>query len=293
MSGLLARWADLAARLLDPDERAAVRGDHAELSVPAGRALREVIGLVVRRQAALWTDWRPWIALVAVVVPIGILLSHASRAWADASAIYVFLYANNWTWAFLEIPGARLDLLEHGGRFLLHCITLIGWSWSSGYVLGSLSRRTLWVTGTLFCLLVVLGTAGSITTARSNVFNDSVFSSTFYGAVFPRMLRAVAVLIPAIWGMRRALLGRPLPPLRTTLWAAAIVVLTTLTAESLEGSLIFGRNIIPADAGPDGVTGTADDPRFLPLLPLVMVWPVAYMLASASWHRWRERVVSA
>jgi len=73
--------ADLASTLLEPHERDVVRGDLAECGVNGWRACLEVLGLVARRQAALWADWRPWLALVGVVLPIGVLLSHASRSW--------------------------------------------------------------------------------------------------------------------------------------------------------------------------------------------------------------------
>ena len=69
---------DLFSRLLEADERDAVRGDLTESGASGGRALRDVLGLVVRRQAALWVDWRPWLALLGVVVTLGLLLSHVS-----------------------------------------------------------------------------------------------------------------------------------------------------------------------------------------------------------------------
>jgi hypothetical protein len=55
--------------------------------VSGGRALAEVLGLVVRRQAGLWADWQPWVSVLAIALPIGLMLSHAARWWADAYAI--------------------------------------------------------------------------------------------------------------------------------------------------------------------------------------------------------------
>jgi hypothetical protein len=120
-----------------------------------------------------------------------------------------------------------------------------------------------------------------------------VFSLTFYSVVFPPLLRTILVLVPALWGMHRSI-QRPSLPLLSTIFAAiAIAILTAWTAKGLESPVVFGRGLFPPDAGLDGVMGTADDPRPLRLLPLVMVWPVAYMLASASWRRWRNKTVSA
>jgi hypothetical protein len=174
------------SRHLDPDERDAVRGDFAELGITSAQAVVEVLGLVMRRQAALWTEWGPWLALVGVVIPLGALLGQLSWSWADGSAIYTFLQVNNWTWAYVESPGARRDLLDVVTRLSLNDLALIGWSWTTGFALGSLSRRTLWTTATLFCLVVfvVFGLFPG-TAARANPFNAAVFSLPFYRIVYP------------------------------------------------------------------------------------------------------------
>jgi hypothetical protein len=61
---------DIVSRLLEADEREAVRGDLTEAGASGGRALCDVLGLVVRRQAALGMDWRPWLALRGIVAPV-------------------------------------------------------------------------------------------------------------------------------------------------------------------------------------------------------------------------------
>ena len=75
------RWwlVDRLSRMLEPGEREAVRGDIAESGETAGQALRNVLSLVVRRQAALWKGWRPWLTFAALVAPLGILLSLGSQ----------------------------------------------------------------------------------------------------------------------------------------------------------------------------------------------------------------------
>lgn len=278
------RFVDLVSKLLEPDERAAVRGDLVEAGASGQQALREVTGLVIRREAALWMHWLPWLALAGVVIPLGALLSHVSRWLADWSAIYAFLYVDNWTWAYLDSPGARRDLLHYSSSFLVTCVTLICWSWTCGFVLGALSRRTVWINGALFVLVVFAATLDTTTTARHNTFNDAVFSITFYNLVFPVMLRTLFVLLPALSGMHRGARSAILPLFPTIVWAVAVVILTAWTAKGLESSVVFGRGLIPADAGLDGVMGTADDPRPLRLLPLVMLWPVGYMLATTKWR---------
>jgi len=51
---------EVAARLLEGDERNAVLGDLQEASETAWYGLFGVLGLVFRRHAQLWKSWRPW-----------------------------------------------------------------------------------------------------------------------------------------------------------------------------------------------------------------------------------------
>jgi hypothetical protein len=53
---------DRLSLILDPDERDAVYGDITELNESGGHALRDLLGLVARRQVARLKLWRPWTA---------------------------------------------------------------------------------------------------------------------------------------------------------------------------------------------------------------------------------------
>jgi hypothetical protein len=61
---LAARLVEMLSRMLDSDERLALRGDLEESGETGLQAVWDVLGLVARQQAALWKDWRPWLALV-------------------------------------------------------------------------------------------------------------------------------------------------------------------------------------------------------------------------------------
>lgn len=275
------RLAEWTSQLLDPDERDVVRGDLAECGVGGWRALREVIGLVIRRQAACWADWRPWVTLVTIVLPIGLMLSHVSRWWADGYAFDFLVYGRLWDFSYLDYPGWRrsVALLVWSGT--ISAAALAGWSWTSGYVLAALSPRTKWTAITLFALIVFLGTLGTATIARSNA---SAFAGHFLGVVFPRLVRFLLVLLPALWGMRcyrRASVSR----MRLVMGAVTLIVLTLLAAPFLESSMTLGRGVYPAVAvGPDKTIGTADDLRPLWPLALVIAWPTVAILLS-TWRR--------
>jgi hypothetical protein len=274
--------ADLVAQLLEPHERETVRGDLTECRIGGWRALSEVLGLVLRRQAALWADWRPWVAVVAIVLPIGVMLSHATRWWADANAIDILLYTGLWDVVYLTYPGWARDLGLVIWSGTLSAVALAGWSWASGYVLASLARRTVWVAVGFFALVLFLGTFGTATVAR---LNGGAFTGHFFGVVFPRLVRFMLVMLPVLWGVhccRRASVSRRM----LATGAAALIVLTLLAAPFLESSMTLGRGSFLSGAvlGPDNAVGTADDLRPLWPISLVMVWPAAAILLS-TWRR--------
>ncbi len=271
---------ELLGRLLEPDERDAVLGDLAEGEVSPGRALFELSGLIIRRHSERWRDWRPWLAIVAIVVPVGAALSHVARWWADVDAIYAWTYVNYWTTAHLDSAGARTELIHHATLFLLHCLTLAAWSWAAGAALGLIARRTLSALGPLFCLAVVFATLGTTTTARANAANAAIFSTLTYGAWFPWTLRVLLVMAPAILAMRADLTGRSRR--LTIATAVMVVVLTACSAGQLEASLVYGRGDLPSDPGADRVIGTADDARTWTWLPFVMAWPASLVAVAAA-----------
>jgi hypothetical protein len=292
----LTEWlVDRAGRLLEPDERDVVCGDLTESGANSLQALSEVLGLVARRQAEFWLGWRPWLGFLSLVVPAGLLLSVLSRSWADSSAIHWWFYVNNWTHGYLESSGARSDLVNYVSGNLLTYLCLLCWSWTTGFVLGSVSSRTIGVNGFLFCLAVFAGTLGTTSTARINPANAEVFQLSFYGVWFPWIVRTFLVVIPALSGMRTGFRRESLPLLPAILWVAFITTLKAWDARGLEYGVIFGwvGPHVPhlLSPGPDGMIVSADDviDWRVRLLPLVIMWPACHMVASAGWRHWRAR----
>src|SRR5262245_47725571 len=107
MSGFSWLLVDLLSALLEPDERNAVLGDLTESRASGSRALWDVLGLVCRRQLTLWAGFRPWLAVVAIILPLGMLLSHVSRWFADTTVLYTSHYWVLWDFAYLGYPGWR------------------------------------------------------------------------------------------------------------------------------------------------------------------------------------------
>jgi hypothetical protein len=134
---------EFTSRLLDHEEREVVLGDLLETNENAWRGMLDIFGLAFRRQAALWRDYRPWLAGLAVAFPSSYLLMTASLSVSLTyqRVIHHKVYAGHWPTGHEGFP-----------LLLCHIFLLIAWSWSSGYLVGSVSRRTVWVSAALSAL---------------------------------------------------------------------------------------------------------------------------------------------
>ena len=191
----------MVSRLLESAEREAVLGDLFEAGEGGWRALFGVLGLVFRQQAELWKNWRPWLAAFGLAVPGSFLLmgfslsvSHAYEQWIG--------------------PGLRPGL----ALLLCNLILLIGWAWTGAFLVGSLSRRTLWVSATmsfapcLFCL------------ERFRIESLSRFCLLLF-------------LPPAIWGVLRSLQIARIK-LSSALALASVLTILTIPAWNAKGAWI-------------------------------------------------------
>ena len=124
------------SRLLEHDERETVLGDLEESHQTGPRALLDVLDVVIRRQAHLWMGWHPWLIFLGLILPIfGMLLSILSRQTSDGSAVYLWMYANNWDAALTQNPWVLATVRRNGGVRLHLYLTLACWSWTGGFVL--------------------------------------------------------------------------------------------------------------------------------------------------------------
>jgi hypothetical protein len=189
------------SQLLDRDEREIVLGDLAESGAGGAAALFDVLDLAIRRQASRWKSWRPWLTLAGIVVPAAFVLAMASRRVADHSAIYLWLYAENWDWTLAGSGAFRHQLAAVCSELGAACLQLAAWSWVSGFTIGLFSRGAARGNLAMFAVLLVLS-PHTAKTARDFHNNAAVFASGFYRLLFPLVVQFVMVLLPAIWGMR-------------------------------------------------------------------------------------------
>lgn len=264
------------SRLLAPDERDALQGDIAELGLSGSQALHEVLGLVVRRQAAPWQDWHPWLALFGLAGLVGSRLTRISFLIGTMPALPLFI-----RWKYGVHYGNGLSAQEEAMVFLCQSLAVIFWSWTAGFVLGLLSRRTLWINASVFYFICFLFWPPRTLTIGETSGRSPLI---FFGIVLPIILQTVLFFLPSFWGLRRAARDAMLTVPQTFLLAAAIIAITALASWTSgwrqNAHLTWSGGIWPHE-----VTRW---PSRLWTYALVS-WPIAYLFADALRKRWRHR----
>jgi hypothetical protein len=289
MTRICWRLAEFASQALQPDERDAVLGDFAESGESGGQALLGVLGLFARRQAALWKDWRPWLVLVGLVVPLAWLLSINSRLAAGASAVYFWSYLNNWDWSLLKYVGFWYILRDSILAVLMQSVVLVCWSWSAGFLLGSVSRRIMPANGVLFCVLSIVGQVLCVSPYLAYGYrqfthrplpdaHQPISALLFYREVFPVIVQAVFVIVPVLWAMRRAATDLRRLPASLRILALTVASFTAMVMTIREPGLGFFIDPYVQRAIFRNL------PRHL--WQFLVYWPIAYLLVSTLARRW-------
>jgi hypothetical protein len=265
---------EILSRMLDADERLAVGGDLEESGETGLQAVRDVLGLVVRRQAALWKNWRPWLALVGLIGPVSILLSLGCVWLRGAYDLNLWVIRNR-----RDIDPTILSQIglsvRHGVVLLaLSSLLLFCWSWAAGFVLGAMSRRTIWFNGILFCLALLFLGSQLNRPYQDGAYQYSVdgwpLPLVFYTAILPLILQTTLILLPSLWGMHQGL-QPPSRLLQAILWVVAVVVAPSV------GSLFWWP-----------FHGSWQ----MRLLLLAAYWPVGYLAVTEIGRRWHHRIGS-
>jgi hypothetical protein len=248
---------DVLSETLEPDERDAVRGDFAESGESGGQALRGLIGLAVRRQAALWKDWRPWVAPIGLLAPV--VCGGFGIGWIA------------WQFRCIWTHGVRYEVgmpvTDDLVRLVCCCILPIAWAWSGGFVLGGFSRRAVWTHPALISPLLAL--SGGLLYA--------------HGLLFWLLPIAILMPIPFLWGVRRGARGGTFR-IGLAVWLAAALAISTLAVQVEDGraSLAFA-----AWSGGGAVDGRlAWTPRLLPFAAIVWQFGLIFATRRRSTHEW-------
>lgn len=234
-------WVEAASSMLGRDEREAVLGDLIEAGEGARQAMLAVLGLVLRREAQVWKIWRPWIAAFALSVPCSFLLMGASLA---VSRALQNIFATSHGLVGQPSVSPWLSAIPQA-------LLLVGWSWTGGFAVASISRRTFWVS-TVSCLVPC-------------VFCLSRFQVE---SLSPPCL--LLFLVPAVWGARDGLRVGEIKRASAILLAVAVSLLTIPTLH-IHGEPWW------------------NPPRWL--IALTLTWPAWYLAATSETRRheqWKD-----
>jgi hypothetical protein len=246
------------SRSLDEDEREAVLGDLAESSESPTKAFRHMFGLVLRRQAAVWRNWRLWFIFAAVLPPLSLALCAISQSAGHEFAVYTWMYANNSDWALLRSFGFWYVFAGAATGLLLSLFTLACWSWCAGFLLGGLGKEVL---RTSKILMLIFLAACQFVHAPQRVMllmidlyglprppllpdpNAPVTAIALYQLAFPWIVLTLVVALPALWGMQHRKQALNVgPALRTALISGAIVGILAIVPQVPGFGLLIGAS---------------------------------------------------
>lgn len=192
------------SQFLEYDEREAVLGDLVEAGESAWQVLLDVLGLVIRRQAGAWRNWRPWLAAFGLALPCSLFLMGFSVTVSRT-------YQQSINSTILKTTG--LSLTPGLSLLLWQVLLLASWSWTGGFVVGALSRRTIWASAALCCLPCLF------CLSRFNIESLSRFCLLLF-------------LAPALWGACQGLRFTRIKLGPAIVLASAVTVLTIPTWNS-------------------------------------------------------------
>ncbi len=137
------RAVELISLLLDPCEREIVLGDLTEAGESSSQALLSIAGLVIRRQASLWSNWRPWLAAFGLAVPGSFFLMGFSLSIARSFQLLI---------GDTVLQATGLAIKPGLAMFLCNTGLLAALAWTGSFAVGTISRRTAWASAA--CSLV-------------------------------------------------------------------------------------------------------------------------------------------
>ena len=261
---------DVLSRMLDADERQAVRGDLAGSGESVVRAIRHVLDLIVRRQVGLWAGWQPWLALLGIACLAGVPLSRiAFRLNVDLGQQLMAYYKYGVHFGTFLPPQQDIAFL------LCLAAALIVWSWTCGFALGSLSGRAVWLTWSVFYLTVLDSTWVRFILSENIILRDPQPLRLLIAATLPFSPATFLFSVSAVWGAFLGVRRRVLPLRAVYVLASAITIFTILT------TWMSGWYETAHEEWSGGTWhGVAWPVRLLPFV--LASWPVAYLLAMAS-----------
>jgi hypothetical protein len=280
-------------------EREAVLGDLIENGDSCGRAMANVIGLVVRRQTAVLSDLRLWLTIAFIVLPVSYLLSAIAESTAGEGAVYSWMYLNNWDWTLTRNPGFWHVLRETALYFGVTCLLLACWSWSAGFLIGRFAKAVLQASRNTFIFLLAASFAGDVPGRFIHFWwslhglplapslpdtHAPITANIFYRVFFPWIVLVVLVFLPAFSGMRQGNRSFLLQWKMQVIPMAAAITSVLIMLIYVPG---FGLLV-----GATAREWLGQNPNAIRPLSLLCCWPMLYLMAIALGYRRRNTAMA-
>jgi hypothetical protein len=286
----------LVARLssaLEPDLRESAVGDLTELNASYAKTIYELLGLILRQEAQLWRTWRPWLALIGIVGAIGWLLSSVCLGLIGDIARQASVY-----WLYGVAYHRGLTGTQEIEIVFCTSMAVVCWSWLAGFALATLSGKTVHLNRTLFCLVwfCLCGPLGLLVYSARLVLNalnlwplpHAVgFSALAFFMTVHLPLAVLLFLIPSLLGMRRARQSPDIARPNALFFSATVAVLTTLVI------WMQGWQQAALQKWSEGKWNPAGPPWQERLVPLVLSWPIVYLLATQMHRDKKQRIIGS
>ena len=126
-------------------------GDLAECGSSGAGALFDVLDLVVRRQLLIWTSWRPWFSLIALVGISGFYLNGMLTALSGEIFEQVTAWRRYGVHYNTGVTSFHDDVIQ------MSCLAaaIFWWTAVNASLLRRLSGRAGWLTGLLFYVVAI------------------------------------------------------------------------------------------------------------------------------------------
>jgi len=212
----------------------------------------------IRRELMLWSNWRPWFALLGGVCMTGTVLGEKILGLSS------YLSSVQLGMGLREPDSA--DFLFLAALVFAFCM----WSWIAGFVLGSLSGRTVWLTGPLLYFAVNNSYLLIVTSIRWGSPHVPPLPQFILDLFFPRVAETFLVfLLPALWGMVKGY-RRPVFEFRWALMMALATTFLTLLVTWMSATYEVSNGAWRTPL-PSSIWQVA-----------MLLWPIPYILATAG-----------
>jgi hypothetical protein len=208
------------SRLLEPADREYACGDLEEMRLGTPRAAANILGLIVRRQLAAWSDWKTWAALTGVSGLSGFFLSDLLGRVGTSISLQTGTYFRYG----VSYEAGGVSAAQQVAYSSIALLAILFWSWGCGFVLAQLSGRAVWMNSFLFYGVVRDASMIRMAIHGNIILRHGILASAVF-RLLPLTAISIVFLAAMLWGVYSARNGIRQPRSALSFLAAASVLI--------------------------------------------------------------------